>query len=77
MDNDTHLVEHYILTRDPHAPDILDFIIAHRLDYELHFNRTRFWVPLDSPIYTEFALRWAESAPRVDPGLDLVTGHKL
>jgi hypothetical protein len=77
MDNDTRLVQHYVLTQDPCAVEVYRFIKLHKLTCQVHLNRTRFWVPIDSPIYTEFALRFADSCPPVDPTLDLVTGHKL
>jgi hypothetical protein len=66
-------VEHYVLTLDPRCPEVFGFITAHNLVLEVHLNRTRFWVPLGS-VYTEFALRFGDCCPRVDPALDLTTG---
>lgn len=66
-------VAHYILTLDPRAPEVFEFIIERKLTMEIHLRRTRFWVPLGS-VYTEFALRFGDCCPRVDESLDLITG---
>jgi len=65
--------EYYILTLDPSIGQVFRFIESHQLKFELHLNRTRFWVP-DGPVLTEFLLRYADCCPRVDPKLDLATG---
>lgn len=57
--------QHYILTLDPNMGTVFRWIEANGLDFELHLNRTRFWVP-NGPLYTEFALRFAHCCPRVD-----------
>ena len=57
--------EYYVLNRDPCCADLFKFIQRHELSHEVHLNRTRFWVP-DGPIYTEFALRWAQNCPLVE-----------
>jgi hypothetical protein len=66
--------QYYILTTDPNLASVLGFIKQHQLEFELHINRTRFWIDPQSPAYTEFALRWASSCPPVDETLDLATG---
>lgn len=65
--------EYYVLTLDSRMREVFRFIESNQLRFELHLNRTRFWVP-DGPILTEFLLRFSETCPRVDPSLDLVTG---
>jgi hypothetical protein len=65
--------EHYILTRDPRCASVFDFIKHHGLRCEVHLNRTRFWVP-EGSVYTEFALRFSDCCPLVDPHRDLATG---
>jgi hypothetical protein len=65
----TALAEHYILTLDPLAGHVLGFIDHHKLRVDIHLNRTRFWVPLDSPLYTDFLLRFGHCCPLVDPTL--------
>lgn len=64
---------YYVLNQNPHTPDILDFIISHDLTYELHFNRTRFWIP-EGAILTNFLLRFSTQCLLVDDSLDLSTG---
>ena len=57
--------QHYILTLDPRAPEVFAFIDHYKLDREVHLNRTRFWIPEDSPALVEFALRFLDSCPPV------------
>lgn len=58
--------QYYILNQDPRAPEVFEFIRYHKLTVEVHLNRTRFWVP-DGTVYTEFALRFAQNCPLVEP----------
>lgn len=64
---------YYILTQDPQFAHVLDFVQTHNIRYELHLNRTRFWVP-DGAILTEFLLRFSHCCTQVDATLDLATG---
>lgn len=57
--------QHYILTTNPRCAEVFAFIQQHDLKFELHLNRTRFWIPDDSAITTEFALRFLDSCPEV------------
>jgi hypothetical protein len=66
--------QYYVLTLDPRARLVHQFIHTHKLDCEVHLNRTRFWVP-EGPVLTEFLLRFSESCPLVDSSLDLTTGR--
>lgn len=61
--------QYYVLTLDPRAGQVFQFIYDHKLDREVHLNRTRFWVP-EGPVLTEFLLRFSESCPLVDLSLD-------
>jgi hypothetical protein len=63
----------YILTLHPHAREVFNFIIEHKLKLEVHLNRTRFWIP-EGSILTEFILRHGDSCPQVDSDADLITG---
>lgn len=47
-----------VLTREPNYVPVMNWLIAHGVRYELHLNRTRFWIA-DGPLWTEFCLRWA------------------
>ena len=67
------LHEFYVLTRDLEFINVGRWIAHNRLQYEVHLNRTRFWVP-DGRELTEFLLRFSEVCPRVDPNLDVTTG---
>jgi hypothetical protein len=66
--------QYYILNQDPRAQEVFNFIREHQLQLEVHLNRTRFWIPKDSSVLTEFLLRFADSCPSVDPNLDPITG---
>ena len=66
--------EFYVLTLNPQVGEIFRYIQQRGFEYEVHLNRTRFWIPKDSSVLTEFVLRFADSCPRVDPNLDPITG---
>jgi hypothetical protein len=72
----TSTVQYYVLTLEPRFASVIDWIRAHRLDHSIHLNRTRFWVPLGTPLYTDFILRFSDCVTRVDPDADLATGLK-
>jgi len=56
---------HYVLTLDPRAPEVFQFITEHNLTLEVHLNRTLFWVPQQGSAATEFALRFLDSCPEI------------
>jgi len=56
---------HYVLVADPKAPAVAEFIDQHKLRYEVHLNRIRFWIPAGE-LYTECMLRFSDHAPRVE-----------
>ncbi|CAB4125762.1 hypothetical protein UFOVP181_430 [uncultured Caudovirales phage] len=57
--------QYYVLTQNPVAPEVLDFIRLHSLLYELHLNRIRFWLE-EGPVLTEFLLRYSTQCPRLE-----------
>ena len=67
--------QHYVLNSNPILKTVFEFIQQHELKHEVHLNRTRFWIAIDTPAYTEFVLRLADHCPSVDPTLDPVTGR--
>ena len=67
-------VEHYILTLHPNAREVFTWIFDNNLEFEVHLNRTRFWVPTDSSLNTYFQLWLREYCGLVDGSLDLTTG---
>jgi len=66
--------QYYILTSDPLYTHVVNWIRNHALECSIHLNRVRFWVPVDSPLYTDFILRFRDHCPPVDSSLDLITG---
>jgi hypothetical protein len=66
--------EYYVLTMHPNAKEVFTWIFDNKLEFEVHLNRTRFWVPVDSSLNTYFQLWLAESCGRVDASADLATG---
>ena len=66
--------QYYILTLDPRCAEVFNFISDHKLAVDVHLNRTRFWVPEDSSVLTEFLLRFSDCCPYVDTCADLATG---
>jgi hypothetical protein len=68
--------QYYVLTTSPRLESIFEFIQHHNLQFEVHLNRTRFWVP-EGSVLTEFVLRYSDSCAYVDESLDLITGHPI
>ena len=69
--------QYYILTGHPDYGPVLDWLGQRHIRCQIHLNRTRFWIPQETSLLTEFALRWAHSCPSVDSDLDLTTGLPL
>jgi hypothetical protein len=69
--------QYYVLTQNPRCAEVFAFISQHKLQVEVHINRTRFWVPIETSIYTEFVLRFSDCCPLVleDPD-DYALGHR-
>lgn len=59
------MLEYCVYTLDPNLSSVFEFIRTHQLKFELHLNRTRFWVP-EGHIHTLFALQFAHCCPLVD-----------
>jgi len=66
--------QYYILTLDPRAGEVFNFIRDHKLTVDVHLNRTRFWIAEDTSVLTEFLLRFSDCCPYVDTCADLATG---
>ena len=66
--------EYYVLTMHPNAKEVLTWVFDNKLKYEVHLNRTRFLVPIDSSLNTYFQLWLADSCGTVDASADLATG---
>ena len=69
------MIQYCIYTQHPEFKDVLTWVDEHDLRYELHFNRTRFWIP-SGVIHTEFMLRWYHCCSRVVDNEDLATGFQ-
>jgi hypothetical protein len=59
------MLQYYILTLSPRAGEVFAWIHDNSITCEVHLNRTRFWLDPDTKLYTEFAIRFADSCPRV------------
>ena len=64
---------YYILTLDPRRSEVFSFIYYHKLRFEVHLNRTRFWVP-EGSVLTELVIRFGDCCHYVDETVDLSTG---
>jgi hypothetical protein len=62
--------QYYVLNQDPRSAEVFAFISQHKLQVEIHANRTRFWVPIETSVYTEFALRFTDCCPEVTESPD-------
>lgn len=59
------MTQYYVLTRDPQFSDVINWIPKNNIEYEIHLNRIRFWVP-DGPVKTEFLLKFIHCCPEVE-----------
>jgi hypothetical protein len=57
--------QYFVLTRNPQFLEVGKWISANNIKYEIHLNRTRFWVP-DGPVTTEFLLRYIHCCDEVE-----------
>ena len=69
----TFMRHYYVLTTDSAFLDVFTFIRAQNLKFQVHLNRTRFWIP-EGPGLTELLLRFSENIFQVDSTVDLATG---
>ena len=68
-----YMRHYYILTLDPRRAEVFSFIDYHKLRFEVHLNRTRFWVP-EGSVLTELVIRFGDCCHYVDETVDLSTG---
>jgi hypothetical protein len=69
--------QYYVVNQDPRAAEVFAFISQHKLPVEIHLRRTRFWVPTETSIYTEFAMRFSDTCPEVlESPDDHALGHR-
>lgn len=54
-----------VYTRDSKFREVLSWIEKNKIKFEVHLNRTRFWVPLGS-VMTEFLLLYSKTCPMVE-----------
>jgi hypothetical protein len=66
--------QYCVFTQDPMCKEVFAWVSNNNLQFEMHLNRTRFWVP-DGPLHTEFLLRYSTICPEVDPNEDLQLGR--
>jgi hypothetical protein len=64
----------YILTQSPEFADILHWLDQHGCWYEVHLNRTRFYVE-PGRLYTEFMLRYSQNVGSVTPETSLLASE--
>ena len=67
------MLQFAVFSNDPNLESALEFIRKHNLQFEIHLNRTRFWVP-EGSVLTEFLLRFDSYRP-VRANEDLATGR--
>jgi hypothetical protein len=70
-------VQYYILTRSEYFKEVVEWLELHNIAVDIHLNRTRFTVPDNSKLFTEFMLRYSTVCHAVDASLDLATGLPL
>ena len=57
--------QYYVLNCDSRFADVADWMIENDIVWEMHLNRTRFWVP-EGPVLTQFLLKFIQCCPEVD-----------
>ena len=60
--------QYAVPTRDPDFTQVMNWVSANHLQYEIHLNRTRFFVPEDK-LLTEFLLKFCHCCHEVDESL--------
>jgi len=63
------MIHFCVYTMDPEFSNVLDWLIEHGIDYEVHLNRTRFHVPMGTTM-THFLLKFAHCCPQIDDASD-------
>jgi hypothetical protein len=58
--------QYAIYTRDPQFASCMGWVTQHGLSFELHLNRTRFYIA-EGLLLTEFLLRWGSTAELIEP----------
>jgi hypothetical protein len=66
--------QYYVLTQNPEFLSVLKFIKEHKLEFEAHINRTRFWIS-NKEVELMLLLKWGNNVGEVSPNEDLVTGY--
>jgi len=56
--NYSNTVQYCVYTHNANFVPVMQWVQDRELEYEVHLNRTRFWVPKNTPVSTEFMLRW-------------------
>jgi hypothetical protein len=67
-------MQYCVYTRSPKFREIALWLIEHKIKYEPHLNRTRFWIDQDSPEMVMFMLAYREDCELVPEGQDYTTG---
>lgn len=57
--------QYAVYTSHPQFTPLVEWVRNNNLAHEIHLNRTRFWLPKNSTLYTEFMLRWYHCASEV------------
>ena len=70
-------IEYYILTSNQNFKAVVYWLTDHNIAVDIHLNRTRFCLDIDSKLHTEFCLRWLAACDLVDTNTDLATGLPL
>ena len=61
------MYQYCVYTSDPIFIEVCNWISQHKIKYEIHLNRTRFWVSKGA-VLTEFLLKYADVCPKVKEG---------
>jgi hypothetical protein len=67
--------QYAILTQHPAYVTVIEWARKHELKVFIHLNRTRFFIPDQGLLHTEFMLRYSEYCIEVIKGENLVTGR--
>jgi len=59
--------QYCVYSANENFKDVVLWVQERGLEYEVHLNRTRFWVP-KGPMATEFFLRWYHCTSEVIDG---------
>lgn len=69
------MIQYCVMTQNPEFINVIRWIKEHKVKFEAHLNRTRFWIA-EGEAHNVFLLTWGHVCLPVYDDEDLLTGHR-